>query len=89
MVLPAAQLRTGFYRFSSILTKRTMATQIPVDGVVVGVLAGKTAEATEASSLASLTSVDIASQWANSRASATKPGQVRVFYPSKVSNMRD
>lgn len=54
-----------------------------IDGVVVGISGGKPAGT--ADELARVTSVDIASQWAASRASNTKPGQLRVFYPAKPS----
>jgi aminopeptidase len=64
-----------------------MSTQVPVDGIVVGVQGGKVAAAGSdaISSLSRFTSVDVASQWASSRASSTKPGQLRVFYPSKTT----
>lgn len=56
----------------------------PIDGIVLGVSGGKPANA----DVARATSIDVASQWAASRASNTKPGQLRVFYPSKVSVFR-
>lgn len=59
-----------------------MSTNSP-DGIVIGIRAGQVNEASQESLKAHSTS-DIAQQWSNARiGDANKPGQLRIFYPSK------
>lgn len=59
-----------------------MSTNTP-DGIVIGIRAGQLNEDSQKSLKAHSTS-DIAQQWSNARISdPNKPGQLRIFYPSK------
>lgn len=61
------------------------ATRTPaVDGVVIAVRSGQPTASQDA--LKKHTSTDVAAQWSNARVgNASKPGQVRVFYPSTAN----
>lgn len=60
-----------------------MSSNVTIDGVVVGVHAGKVQASSD--NLSRVSSIDVNAQWAASRAPKGKPGHVRVFYPAKVS----